>query len=94
MNNYLVTVTVIDPDTGKYNIEIPVQAKTAAHAKRIAHSARRPGRLFVKLSALCAMRYALRGGLFPISSITPRTRRAAALSDRRDMLSSLVWGLS
>ena len=39
MNNYLVTVTVADPDTGKYNIEIPVQAKTAAHAKRIAHKA-------------------------------------------------------
>lgn len=41
MNNYLVTVTVADPDTGKYNIEIPVQAKTAAHAKRIAHKAAR-----------------------------------------------------
>lgn len=41
MNNYLVTVTAIDPDTGKYNIEIPVQAKTAAHAKRIAHKAAR-----------------------------------------------------
>ena len=39
MNNYLVTVTVADPDTGKYNIEIPVQANTAAHAKRIAHKA-------------------------------------------------------
>lgn len=39
MNSYLVTVTVADPDTGKYNIEIPVQAKTAAHAKRIAHKA-------------------------------------------------------
>lgn len=39
MNNYLVTVTVADPDTGKYNIEIPVQAKTVAHAKRIAHKA-------------------------------------------------------
>ena len=37
MNNYLVTVTVADPDKGKYSIEIPVQAKTAAHAKRIAH---------------------------------------------------------
>ena len=41
MNNYLVTVTAIDPDTGKYSIEIPVQAKTAAHAKRIAHKAAR-----------------------------------------------------
>lgn len=39
MNSYLVTVTVSDPDTGKYNIEIPVQAKTTAHAKRIAHKA-------------------------------------------------------
>ena len=39
MNSYLVTVTVTDPDTGKYNIEIPVQAKTAAHAKRTAHKA-------------------------------------------------------
>lgn len=39
MNSYLVTVTVADPDTGKYNIEIPVQAKTAAYAKRIAHKA-------------------------------------------------------
>ena len=39
MNSYLVTVTVADPDTGKYEIEIPVQAKTAAHAKRIAHKA-------------------------------------------------------
>lgn len=39
MNSYLVTVTVTGPDTGKYNIEIPVQAKTAAHAKRIAHKA-------------------------------------------------------
>ena len=39
MNSYLVTVTVSDQDTGKYNIEIPVQAKTAAHAKRIAHKA-------------------------------------------------------
>lgn len=37
MNSYLVTVTVAEPDKGKYNIEIPVQAKTAAHAKRIAH---------------------------------------------------------
>ena len=37
MNSYLVTVTVADPDTGKYVIEIPVQAKTAAQAKRIAH---------------------------------------------------------
>lgn len=41
MNNYLVTVTVIDPNMGKYNIEIPVQAKTAAHAKRIAHKVAR-----------------------------------------------------
>lgn len=41
MNNYLVTVTVTDPDTGKYVIEMPVQAKTAAHAKRIAHKAAR-----------------------------------------------------
>ena len=41
MNSYLVTVTVTDPDTGKYVIEIPVQAKTAAHAKRIAHKAAR-----------------------------------------------------
>ena len=39
MNSYLVTVTVADPDKGKYIIEIPVQAKTAAHAKRIAHKA-------------------------------------------------------
>lgn len=39
MNSYLVTVTVTDPDTGKYNIEIPVKANTAAHAKRIAHKA-------------------------------------------------------
>lgn len=37
MNSYLVTVTVTDPDTGKYSIEIPVQAKTTAHAKT--HSA-------------------------------------------------------
>lgn len=37
MNSYLVTVTVADPDKGKYSIEIPVQAKTTAHAKRIAH---------------------------------------------------------
>lgn len=41
MNRYLVTVTVADPDTSKYDIEIPVQAKTAAHAKRIAHKAAR-----------------------------------------------------
>ena len=41
MNNYLVTVTVEDPDTGKYVIEMPVEAKTAAHAKRIAHKAAR-----------------------------------------------------
>lgn len=41
MNNYLVTVTVADPDTGKYVIEMPVEAKTAAHAKRIAHKAAR-----------------------------------------------------
>jgi hypothetical protein len=41
MNSYLVTVTVTDPDTGKYSIEIPVQAKTTAHAKRIAHKAAR-----------------------------------------------------
>ena len=41
MNNYLVTVTVTDPDAGKYSIEIPVHAKTAAHAKRIAHKAAR-----------------------------------------------------
>ena len=39
MNSYLVTVTVADPAKGKYNIEIPVQAKTTAHAKRIAHKA-------------------------------------------------------
>lgn len=39
MNTYLVTVTVTDPDTGKYSIEIPVQAKSTAHAKRIAHKA-------------------------------------------------------
>ena len=41
MNSYLVTVTVTltDRDTSKYSIEIPVQAKTAAHAKRIAHKA-------------------------------------------------------
>lgn len=31
MNNYLVTVTVADPDKGKYNIEIPVKAKRIAH---------------------------------------------------------------
>lgn len=48
MNSYLVTVTVADPDTGKYNIEIPVQAKTAAHAKRIAHkSARQMGACYI-----------------------------------------------
>lgn len=41
MNNYLVTVTVADPDKGKYSIEIPVQAKTASRAKRIAHKAAR-----------------------------------------------------
>lgn len=41
MNNYLITVTAIDPGKGKYNIEIPVQAKTSAHAKRIAHKAAR-----------------------------------------------------
>lgn len=41
MNIYLVTVTVSDPDTGKYVIEMPVEAKTAAHAKRIAHKAAR-----------------------------------------------------
>lgn len=41
MNSYLVTVTVADPDTGKYVIEIPVEAKTAEHAKRIAHKAAR-----------------------------------------------------
>ena len=41
MNSYLVTVTVADPDKGKYNIEIPVQANTAARAKRIAHKAAR-----------------------------------------------------
>ena len=46
MNSYLVTVTVADPD--KYNIEIPVQAKTAAHAKRIAHkSARQMGACYI-----------------------------------------------
>ena len=37
MSSYLVTVTVTDPDTGKYSIEIHVQAKTTAHAKRIAY---------------------------------------------------------
>lgn len=48
MNNYLVTVTVLDPDTGKYCIEIPVQAKTAAHAKRIAHkTARQMGACYI-----------------------------------------------
>lgn len=31
MNSYLVTVTVIDPDTGKYSVEIPVQSKITAH---------------------------------------------------------------
>ena len=41
MNSYLVTVTVADPDKGKYNIEIPVQANTTAHAKRTAHKAAR-----------------------------------------------------
>lgn len=41
MNSYLVTVTGTDPDTGKYKVEIPVYAKTAAHAKRIAHKAAR-----------------------------------------------------
>lgn len=41
MNIYLVTVTVADPDAGKYVIEMPVEAKTAAHAKRIAHKAAR-----------------------------------------------------
>ena len=48
MNNYLVTVTAIDPDKGKYSIEIPVQAKTAAHAKRIAHkTARQMGAYYI-----------------------------------------------
>ena len=48
MNSYLVTVTVADPDTGKYVIEIPVKAKTAAHAKRIAHkSARQMGACYI-----------------------------------------------
>ena len=48
MNSYLVTVTVADPDTGKYNIEIPVQAKTAAQAKRIAHkTARQMGACYI-----------------------------------------------
>lgn len=48
MNSYLVTVTVADPDTGKYSIEIPVQAKTVAHAKRIAHkSARQMGACYI-----------------------------------------------
>ena len=48
MNSYLVTVTVADPDTGKYVIEIPVQAKTAAHAKRIAHKvARQTGACYI-----------------------------------------------
>lgn len=48
MNNYLVTVTASDTDTGKYSIEIPVQAKTAAHAKRIAHkTARQMGACYI-----------------------------------------------
>ena len=48
MNSYLVTVTVLDPDTGKYNIEIYVRAKTAAHAKRIAHKdARQMGACYI-----------------------------------------------
>lgn len=48
MNDYLVTVTVIDPDTGKYSIEIPVKAKTAAHAKCIAHKvARQQGACYI-----------------------------------------------
>ena len=41
MNNYLVTVAVLDPDVGQYNIEIYVRAKTLAQAKRIAHKAAR-----------------------------------------------------
>lgn len=46
MNSYLVTVTVTDPDTGKYSIEIPVQAKTTAHAKtHSAQSRKADGRL-------------------------------------------------
>lgn len=48
MNIYLVTVTVADPDTGKYVIEMPVEAKTAAHAKRIAHKvARQHGACYI-----------------------------------------------
>lgn len=48
MNNYLVTVTAIDPDTGKYNIEIPVQAKTVAHSKCIAYkTARQMGACYI-----------------------------------------------
>ena len=48
MNIYLVTVTVADPDTGKYVIEMQVQAKTAAHAKRIAHKiARQHGACYI-----------------------------------------------
>ena len=48
MNDYLVTVTVTDPDTGKYSVEIPVKAKTAAHAKRIAHKvARQQGACYI-----------------------------------------------
>lgn len=42
MNSYLVTVTVTEPYTGKYySIEKTVQAKTTAHAKRIARKAAR-----------------------------------------------------
>lgn len=42
MNSYLVTVTASEQYTGKqYDVEIPVQAKTTAHAKRIAHKAAR-----------------------------------------------------
>lgn len=48
MNDYLVTVTVTDPDMGKYSVEIPVKAKTAAHAKRIAHKvARQQGACYI-----------------------------------------------
>ena len=48
MNSYLVTVTVTDSDTGKYCVEIPVQAKTTAHAKRIAHKvARQMGACYI-----------------------------------------------
>ena len=36
-HDYLVTVTAIDPDIGKRNVEMLVKAKTAAQAKRIAH---------------------------------------------------------